>query len=218
MRILVVGATGRLGSLVVREALEQGHAVTAAARSPEALDLEHPALGKAPLDVRDAAAIRALVPEHEAVVSTLGYRRHHEAPDVLLVGIRHLVTAMEASGVRRLVALASAGILQLDDTRLRCERPGYPEAFRAGAAMHREAWETLERSTLDWTLVCPPELVAGRPDQPLSARAERLPEGPLHVSMPALARWMVAALANPAWHRRRVGVLDAQGGDPLDRL
>lgn len=209
MRILVVGASGRLGSLVVREALERGHMVTAASRKPEALELEHPALVRAALDVRDAAAVHALLPGHEAVISTLGHRRHGEAPDVLLVGIRHLVAAMEAVGVRRLVALASAGILQLDAARLRMDRPGYPASFRPGAEMHLQVWKTLVASTLDWTLVCPPELVAGRADQPLSVEADHLPPGPLHVSMPALARWMIAALDAPIHVRQRVGLLDA---------
>lgn len=190
--------------------------MTAAARSPEALELAHPALVTSLLDVRDAEAVRALVPGHEAVISTLGYRRHGEAPDVLLVGIRHLVQAMEATGVRRLIALASAGILQLDADRLRSERPGYPAAFQAGAAMHREAWEVLKGSALAWTLVCPPELVTGPPDQPLSAQADRLPEGPLRVSMPALARWMLGALDRSDWMGRRVGLVDTPTQQPAD--
>lgn len=212
MRILVMGASGRLGSLVVREALEQGHAVTAAARTPQALELAHPALDRAPVDVRDRSAVLALVPGHDAVISTLGYRRHGEAPDVLLTGMRNLIRAMEAAGVRRLVALASAGILQLDDTRLRSERAGYPEAFRPGAEMHRQAWEALRASALDWTLVCPPELAAGPADQPLRVMPDHLPEGPLRVSMPALARWMLTELLAAGFSRQRVGVLDVPGG------
>lgn len=209
MRLLVIGASGRLGSLVVQEALRAGHTVTAAARSPEALGSELPGLSLRALDVRDASAMREILPGHEAVVSTLGYRRHGEAPDVLAVGMRHLICAMEAAGIRRLVALASAGILQLDDTRLRLERPGYPASFLPGATMHRQAWEALEGSTLDWTLVCPPELAAGTREQPLQERIDSLPEGPLRVSMPALARWMIAILERPTETRHRVGVIDA---------
>lgn len=212
MRLLVVGASGRLGRQVVQEALNRGFAVTAAARSPETVAIAHPCLSLAPLDVRDAGAVRELLPGHEAVVSTLGHRRHGEAPDVLAVGMRHLISAMEASRVRRLVALASAGILQLDDQRLRLERPGYPASFLPGATMHRQAWEALEASDLDWTLVCPPELVMGTREQPMRARIDYLPEGPLHVSMPALARWMIDALSGPIEPRHRVGILDAPEG------
>lgn len=213
MRLLVIGASGRLGSHVVRTALEQGHAVTAASRSPEALGLSHPELDLAHLDIRDAARLRAILPGHQAVLSTLGYRRHGESPDVLEIGMRHLTATMPAADVRRLVALASAGILQWDEGHLRCERPGYPSAFLPGASMHRRAWQALEASTLDWTLVCPPELVAGDPEQPLRAMPEALPHGPLRVSMPALARWMVTAAVQSTWLRQRVGILDAPAGD-----
>ncbi len=206
-RILVAGASGRLGSRIVREALAQGHAVTALSRSPEAMGISHPALTLAAVDVRDEVAIARVVPAHDAVISALGFRRAAETADVLEVGIRHLMEGMRQGGVARLMAVASAGILQLDDHRLRCERPGYPEAFRAGAQRHLRVWEMLAASTLDWTLVCPPELVEGDRLQPLSVRADALPEGPLRVSMEALARWMIASLDDPAWHARRVGVL-----------
>ncbi len=35
MMILVIGATGSIGSLVVKEALQQGHSIRAVVRSPE---------------------------------------------------------------------------------------------------------------------------------------------------------------------------------------
>ncbi len=206
-RILIAGASGRLGSRIVREALLQGHAVTALSRSPQALDISHPLLTLASIDVRDAAAVSEAVAGHDAVISALGYRRSAETADVLELGIRHLVEGMRHGGLTRLMAIASAGILQLDAQRLRCERPGYPEAFRAGAERHLRVWELLAASELEWTLVCPPELVEGDRMQPLSVRADVLPEGPLRVSMEALARWMIASLDDAAWHGRRVGVL-----------
>lgn len=209
MRIIVAGGSGRLGSRVVSEALAREHEVTIMSRTPEAIALAHPRLQRRAVDVRDRAAVAAAVHGHDAVITTLGYRRADEAPDVLSVGLRHIVDAMSAAGIERLIALASAGILQLDETRLRCERPGYPEAFRAGANAHLKAWECLAGSTLDWTLVCPAELVEGDREQPLSVRAEYLPAGPLQVGMEALARWMVDALHASEWSRIRVGALSA---------
>ena len=208
MRILIAGASGRLGSRLVKEALAQGHRVTALSRNPDALGLRHPDLTLEAADVRDAAALAALVPGHDAVLSALGHRRSGETADVLEVGIRHLTAGMRQGGVRRLLAVASAGILQLDAQRLRCERPGYPEAFRAGAERHLRVWQHLRESDLEWTLVCPPELVEGDRLKPLKVAADWLPEGPLHVSMEALARWMITALDDPTWNARRVGVCD----------
>lgn len=209
MRLLIAGASGRLGSRLVMEALAQGHAVTALSRTTGALSLPQVGLTHAAVDVRDEKAVKALVPGHDAVISALGYRRAGETPDVLEMGIHHLTAGMRHAGVKRLVAVASAGILQLDAQHLRCEREGYPEAFRAGSERHLRVWQHLEASELAWTLVCPPELVEGDRLQPLKAEADRLPQGPLRVSMEALACWMIAALGESSWHGRRVGVLDA---------
>lgn len=202
-----------MGAHVVREALNEGHSVTAVSRAPGSLELEHPRLERAAVDVRDAARLRAVLPGHEAVLCTLGYRRHGETPDVLSVGMRHLIAEMPEVGLHRLVALSSAGILQWDADRLRCERPGYPASFLPGASMHRQAWQALEASPLDWTLVCPPELIEGPREQPLLVQPDFLPQAPKHVSMPALARWMVETAVHGAWIRKRVGVIDAPPAD-----
>ncbi|MNX50765.1 hypothetical protein D3C86_814040 [compost metagenome] len=209
MRLLIAGASGRLGSRLVMEALARGHAVTALSRTPGSLSLPQAGLTHAAVDVRDETAVRELVPGHDAVLSALGHRRAGETPDVLEVGIHHLTAGMRHAGVKRLMAVASAGILQLDERRLRCEREGYPEAFRAGSTGHLRVWQHLAASDLAWTLVCPPELVEGDRLQPLKAEADWLPPGKLHVSMEALACWMLDALREATWHSRRVGVLDA---------
>lgn len=207
MRLLILGASGRLGSRLVTEALSRGQTVTAIARNPT--PLVHPRLTWQALDVRDASALHDVIPGHDAVISALGFRRSSEAAEGVVLGIRHLVEGMRAHGVRRLVAVGAAGILQLDETRLRCEREGYPEAFRMGAAVHRRVWETLEASGLAWTLVCPPELAEGERTQAIKEQADRLPEGPLRVSMAALAHWMIDALGGEAWVGKRVGIVDA---------
>ncbi|MBO9540471.1 NAD(P)H-binding protein [bacterium] len=207
MRLIVTGGTGRLGRRVVMEALSRNHTVTILSRSPEAIDLAHPGLQRVSVNVRDQAALAEAVQGHDAVISTLGHRRAAEAPDLLSVGMANLIAAMEGAGIQRIVALASAGILQLDASRLRFERAGYPEAFRAGSQAHLKAWEHLEASALDWTLVCPPELVEGDREALLSVQADYLPEGPLKVSMEALARWMIDALPDASCSRKRVGIL-----------
>lgn len=207
MRLLILGASGRLGSRLVTEALSQGHAVTAVARTPA--PLVHPRLTWQALDIQDAAALHGVIPGHDAVVSALGFRRSPEEAEAVVTGIQHLNEGMRAHDVRRLVAVAAAGILQLDETRLRCERAGYPEAFRMGARAHRRVWELLEASGLAWTLVCPPELEEGERTQALRAQADRLPEGPLRASMEAVARWMIDALEGEEWVEKRVGIVDA---------
>ena len=119
-----------------------------------------------------------------------------------------MVAAMEAVGPRRLVAVAAAGILQADAQTLRRDMPGYPEAFRRGSAEHLKAWQTLQASGLDWTIVCPPELVEGDRDQPLVVQPDYLPAGPKRVSMEALAKLMITLLQEEAHRGVRLGMIN----------
>ncbi|MFP5502611.1 MAG: NAD(P)-dependent oxidoreductase [Candidatus Sericytochromatia bacterium] len=207
--LFLIGATGRLGGRLLAEALGRGWAVTALVRDPARLAVRHPALRVVRGDVRDRPTLEALLPGHDAVVSALGTRRGQEPYETLSSGMAALAAAMEAVGPRRLVAVAAAGILQADAQTLRRDMPGYPAAFRSGSAEHLKAWQTLQASSLDWTIVCPPELVEGDRDQPLVVQPDYLPAGPKRVSMEALAKLMITLLQEEAHHGVRLGMSNA---------
>lgn len=107
-RIALVGATGGIGRHVLREALHAGHDVVALARRPDRVEATSPRLRTVAGDVRDPAAVRALVDGADLVISALGTRRT-ERP-VVAEGTAHLLAAMEAAGVRRLAWISSVGV------------------------------------------------------------------------------------------------------------
>jgi len=73
MDLMLFGATGATGRELLAQALEQGHRVTAFARSPERLsDLQDANLRTARGDALDPAAVEAAVPGHDAVLCALG--------------------------------------------------------------------------------------------------------------------------------------------------
>src|SRR5262245_3370423 len=113
MKILVVGASQGTGALSVRSALAKGHAVTAFSRSPEKLDLTHPSLARVAGDFHDAAAVKAAVAGHDAVIvsaSPNSLRTIREKPDFFSRGTKYVVDAMKEHGVRRLVVLSAHGV------------------------------------------------------------------------------------------------------------
>lgn len=202
MRVLVIGATGRLGGEVVKALMARGHDVGALVRT----DARWPGVTVHRGDVRDLASLESAMPGHDAVVCTYGPGRGGD-PAVLSVGMANVVAAMEAAGLSRLVAVAAAGVLQHDAATLRRDAPGYPEAFRTRSAEHLKALETLRGSALAWTLVCPPELVAG--DGDYRVVADYLPTGPKRVGLGAVARFIADELEAPLFVGRRVGIADA---------
>lgn len=209
MRLLILGATGRLGGAVLAEALARGWEVAALVRDPARLAVAHPRLTVIQGDVCVSEDVEAAMAGCDAVVSALGTRRGQEPPAMLVTAATNLVAAAHATGVRRLAIVASAGILQADAHSLRRDAPGYPAAFKAGSAAHLAAYEVVAASDLDWTVYCPPELVEGDREALLTVRRDYLPPGPKRVSMPALARLMLDERESGAHRHWRVGVIGA---------
>jgi nucleoside-diphosphate-sugar epimerase len=100
--LVVLGAAGRTGRLVVEQALAAGHPVTALVRSPEKLTLRHPKLRVVVGDATDPAALSGALAGADAVISTLGSRR-----SVIADSSRALVAASRGAGVSRVVVLSS---------------------------------------------------------------------------------------------------------------
>jgi len=108
MRIAMFGATGRVGRLVLAEALARGHSVTALVRAPSALGA-HVGLQVVIGDVTDPEAVASAIGGADVVVDTLGPRRN-SADQVALfeTAIGNIVAGMERQGVRRLLRGSAA--------------------------------------------------------------------------------------------------------------
>jgi putative NADH-flavin reductase len=109
-RVLIVGATGETGRQLVEQALERGLIVTALARDPSALRVEHPRLSVVKGDVLDYLSIERAVRGQDAVLSALGHKRFFYPTRILSEGTRNLLRAMAAHGVQRFVCETALGL------------------------------------------------------------------------------------------------------------
>jgi len=109
-RVLIIGATGGTGRELVAQALERGHTVTALARDPARLRVDHPRLTVVQGDVLDAALVETAMRGQDAVLSALGHRRYFYPTRILSTGTHNIVRAMGTHGVRRFVCETSLGI------------------------------------------------------------------------------------------------------------
>jgi uncharacterized protein YbjT (DUF2867 family) len=110
LRILIVGATGGTGRELVRQALDQGHHVTALVRKPKKMKLEHPNLRVVQGNVRDYDSIEAAMRGQSAVVCALGTKHFFYPSRVLSSGTANTLRAMKACDVPRLVCESSLGL------------------------------------------------------------------------------------------------------------
>lgn len=109
-RVLIVGATGGTGRRLVEQALERGYEVTALARDPSALHVEHPRLTVVRGNVLDYPSVDAAVRGQDAVLSALGHKQFFRPTRTLSEGTQNVLHAMEAHGVRRFVCETALGI------------------------------------------------------------------------------------------------------------
>jgi NADH dehydrogenase len=133
--ILVAGASGRLGSLVVSQLTAAGQPVRALVRTPSAY---RPADGSlvevAEGDVRDAAAVGRAAVGVDTIVSAmhgmLG-RSIHSLEDVDIAGNRNLVDAAVSHGAARFVLLSMHGASESNPFEMARAKYHAEEALRA---------------------------------------------------------------------------------------
>jgi len=108
MKVLVLGAGGRTGDLVVERALAAGHTVTA---------FVHDHVSPQPAGVRtivgdseNAEVVAEAVAGQDAVIDAIGGRTPYKSTDLESKTARNVVDAMQAHGARRLVAVSMMGV------------------------------------------------------------------------------------------------------------
>jgi uncharacterized protein YbjT (DUF2867 family) len=216
MNLVVLGATGRTGRLVVEKALAAGHTVTALVRSPEKLTTGHPKLRVVAGEATETSAVSTALRGADAVISTLGGK-----PSLIADSTRAIVAAAGTTGVRRVVVLSTFAAER--------DRLGAATRLLTGIGMgamlkdKSAGEEMLRRSDLEWTIVYASLLS----DDPASGSVVIVPEGAKRgmsqkISRADVAAWMVEAAASAQYTRHAVGITGGtRAGDtriPMGRM
>lgn len=164
MKIALVGATGFVGSKVLAEALQRGHAVTAVVRSPARLSA-HPQLTAVEGDATDPARLAAAFAGHDAVVSAYnGPRGEANFRERYLAGTRAVLKATRDAGVKRLMWVGGAGSLFVAPGAQLVDTPQFPAEYKTEAQAGRDALGLVaEAQDLEWTFVSPAPLLQPGP-------------------------------------------------------
>jgi len=163
-RVLVLGANGPSGRLVVQQALDRGLTVRASTRRPAAFPIEHERLELAGGDATDPAVTDAAVSGCGAVISVIGSAYTRKPVSVYSASARALIAAAETLAVRRVIVVTSAEVApeSAHQGRFVTDRIVYPLLrYVVGRTAYDDMtrMEHLIRTTaLDWTIVRPPGL------------------------------------------------------------
>jgi len=204
MRLLILGATGGIGTELISQGLDRGHLITAFVRSPKKVGRVHERLRVVAGDARDVRQLRSVFPGHDAVLSTLG-TRGLGSTSIREDGARGTVDAMKEGGLRRLMVVSAA---------LLFDGIGFAAWLLRRVILRNVARDSLgmesiiRDSGLDWTIVRPPRLTNGLRKQTYRVEDARLPHGGFKISRADVAHFMLDELEHPKHMRKVVGICD----------
>ncbi|RZL16665.1 MAG: SDR family oxidoreductase [Hymenobacter sp.] len=158
MKVLVIGAGGKSGQLVVERALAAGHTVTALVHN--AGEYKAPA-GTQVLagDATDAATVARAVAGQDAVIDAIGGHTPFLTTHLEETTAKAVATAMQQQGVRRLVVISVLGAGDSKEQATFFYEKLLMPTFLHGALPDKEAMEAaVKQSNLDFVLVRPPFL------------------------------------------------------------
>jgi len=158
MKILIIGATGGTGQILLDKALEQGHQVTALARNPSAVASRDYRPRVLQGNALDPEAVEPAVAGQDAMLSALG-TRSRKPTTLFSASTANLIDAMKKHGVRRLVCLTGIGA---GDSKghggFLYDRFLLPFVVRNQYADKDRQEEIIKRSGLEWVIVRPARL------------------------------------------------------------
>ena len=162
MKILIFGASGQTGRLLVEQALESGHEVTAYVRREGAFEAGRKGLTVVTGQLDDTAKLEQAITGADVCVSTLGGGSLTKRSPELTSGIDRIVSAMGHTGVKRIIYMSSIGA---GDSRyymgplIRLFVVGI--LLRVPLADHTLNEKRIASSGLQWTIIRPAGLSNG---------------------------------------------------------
>jgi len=203
MKVALVGATGNVGTRLVKELVSRGHQVTALARSVDAIAAQPGVTAKA-VDASDAAALADALRGHDAVISALRFATSDADT---------LIKAVRASGVKRYLVVGGAGTLTPPGSDKNLIDSGrIPEAWmpEVGGGARFLGKLKAEPEGLDWTFLSPSAMFGPgeRTGKFRLAKDELLTDadGKSHISYEDYAIALVDEIEQPAHIRQRFTV------------
>lgn len=205
MKLIIFGSTGSIGRQLVRQALEEGHAVTAFARDPSKLDINHENLKTVQGDALDLPPVEQAVQGNDAVLCSLGAGAKGT---IRTQGTQNIVRAMEKTGVRRFICQSSLGVGDSwGNLGFFWKYIMFRGLLRQAYADHAGQEDCVRQSALDWTIVRPAAFTDGdrtgvyRHGFPADDRTTKL-----KISRADVADFMLRQLKDDTYRHRSPGL------------
>jgi putative NADH-flavin reductase len=209
-KIVLIGASGFVGSALLREALDRGHQVVAVVRNPEKITLHNKNLEVKKADVASIETVASVSKGADAVISAYnpGWTNPLISEDTLRV-YPAIIRGVKKAGVKRLLVVGGAGSLFVKPGVRLMDAGVIPEGFlpavKSLASIYLEILSG--EKELDWVFFSPAGAIApgkrtgkfrlGKDDLVVDNKGES------RISVEDYAVAMIDELEKPAHHRER---------------
>jgi len=152
MNIGIIGATGKLGNLLVEKLTNRNEKPTAIVRNKSKLTTNIPTIEK---DIFDLTTED--IKDFDVVVNA--FNAPMEDPEQFITSTEHLISILQGTNTR-LVFAGGAGVLLVDENTMLVDTPEVPAEFKPIAEAEVTAFTALaEVQDFDWTYMAPPAMM-----------------------------------------------------------
>lgn len=157
--IILIGASGFVGSAILEEALNRGHKVTALVRNPEKIQVKNENLTVLAVDATDVEALSKVVAGKDAVISAYnpgwGNPRLYEE---ILENYPKIIEGVKKAGVQRLLVVGGAGVLYVQPGMRLMDSGTLPAELMPAVRGEGELFLNVlsKENDIDWAYFAPP--------------------------------------------------------------
>ena len=209
-QIVLFGASGFVGSAILKEALDRGHKVTAVVRHPEKITALHKNLVVKQGDVSLSETVTGVCKGADAVISA--YNPGWKNPDIAVETTRvyrAILEGVRKSEVKRLLVVGGAGSLFISPGKRLMDAGIIPESFLPAVKALADFYlkDLKEEKIIDWVFFSPAGIIEpglrtgkfrlGKDDMVVNEKGES------KISVQDYAVAMIDELEKPAHHKER---------------
>ena len=210
MKVAIIGATGFVGSALLKEAVTRGHDVTVLVSGRNKVPASDKVVAvQADVLAQDGLADR--LKGHDAIISAFSGHAQADVLGYYVKGVQTIISATKAAGAPRLLLVGGAGGLEVAPGVQLIDTPQFPAQWKATAEGARQALNLLrDEQELDWTVLAPSaHLEPGERTGKYRLGKDLLladAAGESHISLDYYADAIIDELEQPAHSRSRFTV------------
>ncbi|NDV67576.1 NAD(P)-dependent oxidoreductase [Dysgonomonas sp. 25] len=208
--IVLIGASGFVGSAILREALDRGIEVTAIVRDKRKISVEHKNLLVVEGDIFEPDMLSRIARGKDAVISAYnpGWSNPNIAEETIK-GYKSIINELKKAGIKRLQIVGGAGSLYVAPGKTLIDSGEIPENIFPGVKALADVYSNILKpeTALDWVFFSPAAtLENGKRTANYRLGLDDMilgDDGESRISVQDYAKAMIDELENPTHHRQR---------------